>query len=111
MSMIAAPANAMSSTFSAGRSKFVSKLDYFDPDSKDSVLKFIESDYKNYFQASKKLQMNKQVLRLVCEINPHIVDELVGKAKSVAKKILKDDSTSYVASWSCLGYFYTNAKD
>ncbi len=118
MSMMStAAANATDSTFSAGSSiklsakKFVSKLDFLDPNSKESVLKFIQIDSNNYFSASKKLQTNKEVLRLVCEIDSHIVDQLEGKAKKIAKKILQEDSMSYVPSWSCLGYVNIVVQD
>lgn len=94
MSMIAAPANAMSSTFSAGSSnsltpkKFVSTLDFLDPNSKESVLKFIKIDCKNYFNASRKLQMNKEVIHAACDMDNYVFSAMEGKAKIIAMKYI-----------------------
>lgn len=68
--------------------KFESKLSAFYPDSKESVMEYIRIDAKNYNHASENLKNDKDIIHLVCELEPAMYGIMTGKAKNIAEKYL-----------------------
>lgn len=71
--------------------KIPSKLKMLDPDSKESVIEFIRMDVQNYNHASKKLKKDKDIIHLVCELDPAMYGIMTDKAKKIAEKYLSEN--------------------